>query len=241
MAKGMWRKEAFSRKMVYSPCVSLGKMGLTAPDRLRRAASLADTVKWVELRFDLAAAWRSKAELDVETTVSALSRFAHRIAVCHSASNELSPKERKSMLGRAVAAGCDAVDIDWLEERDYPAAFYRALSQRHIRRIRSLHLNGPIYSPRTLRMLIGRMRRGRPYIVKIVAPCRSRSQVDALQSCYDGKKDLLLIASGRIGRASRIAATAAGARFTYVHAGEPTGSGQMSFEEYRNTFTHGSR
>lgn len=202
---------------------------------------MSNRAEWVELRLDLAAAARANAALEAEKKAQALSRFAHRIAVCHSAADGLPAHTRMAVLGRAVAAGCDAVDIDWREERDYPAAFYHALAQRGVKRIRSRHLYAPPASPRSLRALIGKMRKGQPFLVKIVAPCRSNAQVHALLSCYDGRGDLLLIASGRVGRISRIAATAAGAPFSYVHLGVPTGKGQISFSQYRKVFKHAAK
>lgn len=225
----------------YSPCLSLGKRELASSARMQRAAWISNRAEWVELRLDLAAVPYANTTLRVEKNVRTLSRFAHRIAVCHCMADGLPARERMVILGRAVAAGCDAVDIDWQEERDYPAAFYRTLARRGVKRIRSLHLNAPIASPRTLRSLIERMRMGHPYLVKIVVPCASPSQVHAMLSCYDGRKDLLLIAAGRLGRSSRIVATAAGAPFSYVHMGVPTGKGQISFSQYRKIFEHAAQ
>ena len=63
----------------------------------------------------------------IEKRVRMFSRFEHRIAVCHRSADGLNAEQRMEVIRRAVSAGCNAVDIDWQEERDYPAALYLSL------------------------------------------------------------------------------------------------------------------
>lgn len=224
-------------KGCYSPCISLGGEELSSVRRLREVGRYASQVQWVELRFDLFMSTRSACDCNAAGRVRALSGFKHRVAVCHRAAG-VNASERQRVLSEMVVAGCDAVDIDWREEQDYSSDFYTMLSRRKVKRIRSLHLSVPLASSLAVRELIKRMRRGNPYLVKIVVPCCSTTQLRTLLSCYDGKNDLLLIASGRLGRASRALATSYGAPYSYVYLEKPTGRGQFSLAQYSRIFSN---
>lgn len=227
------------RESFYSPCVSLGRRELASTARLQHAAWYAGQASWVELRFDLLQRDGRQCVEGIEEMVRMFARFEHRIAVCHRSADGLNAEQRMGVIGRAVAAGCNAVDIDWQEERDYPSALYSALARRGVKRVRSCHLSNPLSSPKALRGLIARMRHDAPFLVKVVMPCYSQSQMRMVLSCYDGKSDLLLIAAGQAGRTSRVVATRHGAPFSYVHLGSPTGPGQISLAQYRKAFRNG--
>ena len=234
----MGETELYLKRRGYSPCLSVGGSALGSANCRQSVRWLKALSRWVELRFDLMQEGTDYCGATVRNEVKDFSHFPHRIAVCHRQKGGLGADVRRNVIGQAIAAGCDAVDIDWFEERDYPPPFYTELVRRGVKRIRSLHPSSPLASPQALRNLIVRMRRGNPFLVKVVMPCRSLAQARLVLSCYDGREDLLLIASGPKGRASRVKATVCGAPFSYVHLGTPTGSGQLSWKQYRRAFRY---
>ena len=234
----MGESELYLKRRGYSPCLSVGGGALGSANCRQSVRWLKALSRWVELRFDLMQGGTDYCGATVRNVVKDFSYFSHRIAVCHRQKGGFGADVRRNVIGQAIAAGCDAVDIDWFEERDYPSAFHAEMVRRAVKRIRSLHLSRPLASPRALRNIIARMRRGNPFLVKVVVPCRSLAQARLVLSCYDGREDLLLIASGPKGRASRVKATVCGAPFSYVHLGMPTGSGQLSWKQYRRAFRY---
>ena len=219
-------------------CVSV--TGTTAPEMLSRAEQIADTNPFIELRLDTLN--KPQGILSKLKAYAATNRHVTMIATCRRTESggdfvgEMF--EQAEILEGAAKAGCQLIDVEIESAENMRPADWKRLRNSGAALILSYH---DFSHTRSLEKAFERMQHFDPEFYKIVSTARSLSDNIAifdLLKRYADSTNMIAMAMGQPGVASRLLGVRAGSAFTFASmaAGEETAAGQMTLDTLRSLY-----
>ena len=219
-------------------CVAI--TGATANELLERAEQVARENPFIELRLD--SLNKPQAALAKLKSFAAAHRHVTVIATCRRTENggsfvgELF--EQAEILEAAGKAGCHVIDVEIESAEAMRPADWRALRASGAALLLSYH---DFAQTRSLERVFERMQHFEPDFYKIISTARSLTDNAAvldLLARHADSTNLVALAMGPAGIASRLLGARAGSAFTFAATsdGNETAPGQMSLQTLRTLY-----
>ena len=202
-------------------CVSIAES--TTEACLRALAGL----DFAEIRID---ALRAPSRADIRRIFS---RRLRLIATCRP--GRIADRERLALLGEAVRAGAAFVDVEHDADRALKAALMKAARASSCKVLMSYHDFEKTPARPALERIIEKGFREGADAVKIACRVRSAADNARLLGLLDGRRPLVVVGIGPLGKMTRVVAPLMGGLFTYasLRPGKEVADGQIDAASLR--------